>query len=155
MKSVVILVALVLQLANALHFYLNTNDVRCFYENLQAESLVVGKIDAYEFNDYTKEYTKNPNLKVQITVEVCQFASDGIILTSRKHLTTTTGLHRKSRPPMVTSHSHRSTLVNTSFVSVLSTPTALRVRPTVSSLTLLPGPPTTTSTPSPPKKLML
>ncbi|EMG49771.1 Serine/threonine-protein kinase RIO1 [Candida maltosa Xu316] len=39
------------------------------YFGLPEDTLVVGKIDAYEKQDGTNEYVKNPNLKVQITVE--------------------------------------------------------------------------------------
>lgn len=53
----------------ALHFYLNTGEVRCFYEDLQADTLVVGKIDAYDLNEHTNQYDKNNKLKVKITVD--------------------------------------------------------------------------------------
>lgn len=54
---------------SALHFYLKTGEVRCFYEDLPADSLVVGKIDAYEFDERTNDYFKNNRLKVKITVD--------------------------------------------------------------------------------------
>lgn len=57
------------QYSTALHFYLRTGDTRCFYEELQEDTLVVGKIDAYEKNDQG-EYFKNGNLRVEITVDV-------------------------------------------------------------------------------------
>lgn len=53
----------------ALHFYLTTGEQRCFYEDLQADSLVVGKIDAYEFDNRIGDYFKNERLKVKITVD--------------------------------------------------------------------------------------
>lgn len=55
--------------AFGLHFYLNTNEVRCFYEELPEDTLVVGKIDAYEKKDQTETYVKNENLYLEITVE--------------------------------------------------------------------------------------
>ncbi|CAX45375.1 ensosomal (Golgi, ER,...) cargo receptor, putative [Candida dubliniensis CD36] len=61
--------AMLLQLSNALHFYVKTGETKCFYEELPENTLVVGKIDAYEKQDHSNEYFKNPNLKVQITVE--------------------------------------------------------------------------------------
>ncbi|MCP8719301.1 MAG: emp24/gp25L/p24 family protein [Asgard group archaeon] len=62
-----------LHLTSALHFYVKTGETKCFFEELQEDTLVVGKIDAYEKQENGNEYFKNPNLKVQITVEVCIF----------------------------------------------------------------------------------
>ncbi|KAF7583246.1 emp24/gp25L/p24 family/GOLD protein [Clavispora lusitaniae] len=53
----------------ALHFYLKTGEIRCFYEDLQVDTLVVGKIDAYDFDEQTNEYFKSNKLKVRITVD--------------------------------------------------------------------------------------
>ncbi|KAI5951183.1 ERP5 [Candida jiufengensis] len=58
-----------IQLTNALHFYVKTGETKCFFEELQDETLVVGKIDAYEKNDYSNEYFKNNKLRVQITID--------------------------------------------------------------------------------------
>lgn len=52
-----------------MHFYLNTGETRCFYEDLQAQTLVVGKIDAFEYDPHTNDYYKNNQLRLQITVE--------------------------------------------------------------------------------------
>lgn len=101
-KCIAALVML-LQLSNALHFYVKTGETKCFYEELPENTLVVGKIDAYEKQDHSNEYFKNPNLKVQITVEVCTqtyyscvwrililtFLSF-FVIRNRKHSTTTT-----------------------------------------------------------------
>lgn len=54
---------------SALHFYLNTGEVRCFYEDLFADALVVGKLDAYEYDERVNDYFKNDNLKLKITVD--------------------------------------------------------------------------------------
>jgi hypothetical protein len=59
-----------LQFSSALHFYLNTGQTRCFFEELQDHVLVVGKIDAYEKDATKDEYIKNRDLGVRITVEV-------------------------------------------------------------------------------------
>ncbi|OBA19592.1 hypothetical protein METBIDRAFT_33238 [Metschnikowia bicuspidata var. bicuspidata NRRL YB-4993] len=53
----------------ALHFYLLTGQTCCFYEDLTSDSLVVGKIDAYEYDERMDDYSKNPNLKLKITVD--------------------------------------------------------------------------------------
>lgn len=65
------LVALCLLVCNvhALHFYLKTGETRCFYEDLQADTLVVGKLDAYEYDERVLDYYKNDNLKLKITID--------------------------------------------------------------------------------------
>ncbi|CCG20721.1 hypothetical protein CORT_0A03330 [Candida orthopsilosis Co 90-125] len=67
-KLIAVFVAL-FQLTNALHFYVKTGETKCFFEELQQDTLVVGKIDAYEKNDHSNEYSKNGKLKVQITID--------------------------------------------------------------------------------------
>ncbi|WPK27544.1 hypothetical protein PUMCH_004936 [Australozyma saopauloensis] len=69
MKLVIVAFFTWLATVQALHFYLQTGEQRCFYEDLQADSLVVGKIDAYEFDDRIGDYFKNDRLKVKITVD--------------------------------------------------------------------------------------
>ncbi|SGZ54638.1 CIC11C00000003649 [Sungouiella intermedia] len=68
MKYFVALLAFVCHV-QALHFYLKTGESRCFYEDLQAGTLVVGKLGAYEFDERQNDYFKNPNLKLQITID--------------------------------------------------------------------------------------
>lgn len=53
----------------ALHFYLQTGHTRCFYEDLPADALVVGKLDAYEHDERLDDFVKNSNLKLKITVD--------------------------------------------------------------------------------------
>jgi len=67
-KLLAVFVALV-QVTNALHFYLNTGETKCFFEDLQIDTLVVGKIEAFEQIGHGNDYHRNNNLKVQITVE--------------------------------------------------------------------------------------
>lgn len=69
-----------LNLSNALHFYVKTGETKCFFEELPEDTLVVGKIDAYEKQDNGNEYFKNSNLKVQITVEVCIHTAENLVL---------------------------------------------------------------------------
>ncbi|KAK6202426.1 uncharacterized protein RJT21DRAFT_118453 [Scheffersomyces amazonensis] len=62
------------QLTNALHFYLNTGNTRCFFEELPEDTLVVGRIDAYENPNLDHlspddVFVHNPLLRVQITVD--------------------------------------------------------------------------------------
>ncbi|KAI5955475.1 cnxF [Candida theae] len=67
-KLVATFVAL-FQLTNALHFYVRTGETKCFFEELQQDTLVVGRIDAYEKDEHSNEYSKNGRLKVQITID--------------------------------------------------------------------------------------
>lgn len=55
---------------NALHFYLNTGETRCFFEELPQDTLVVGRIDAFEYDQHSGQYLKNQNLNVEFTVDV-------------------------------------------------------------------------------------
>lgn len=54
----------------ALHFYLNTGETRCFFEELPADTLVVGRVDAFEHNQHLDTFIKSPNLNVEFTVDV-------------------------------------------------------------------------------------
>lgn len=69
-KFVIALLVLA-HVTNALHFYVKTGETKCFFEELQEDTLVVGRIDAYEKNDHSNDYLKNKNLQVQITIDVC------------------------------------------------------------------------------------
>jgi hypothetical protein len=72
MQSIGVLAAIFFLLVNvnALHFYLNTGETRCFFEELPLNTLVVGRIDAFEYNQQLGMYLKNPNLNVEFTVDV-------------------------------------------------------------------------------------
>ncbi|KAF3990263.1 hypothetical protein FT663_01041 [Candidozyma haemuli var. vulneris] len=67
----VVLTALLFVVAqvSALHFYLPTGNTRCFFEDLPARALVVGKLEAFEYSETTNEYFKTNNLRLQITVD--------------------------------------------------------------------------------------
>ncbi|CDK25044.1 unnamed protein product [Kuraishia capsulata CBS 1993] len=60
---------LFLGLAQALHFYVDTDETKCFYEELPKDTIAVGKFEAYELDTSTREYVQVPNLKVEITVD--------------------------------------------------------------------------------------
>lgn len=68
MNFLVVILCLVAQI-QALHFYLKTGETRCFFEELQTNTFVVGKIDAYEFDERQNDYFKNQRLKLHITVD--------------------------------------------------------------------------------------
>ncbi|EGW30879.1 uncharacterized protein SPAPADRAFT_62783 [Spathaspora passalidarum NRRL Y-27907] len=59
----------VFQITQALHFYVKTGETKCFYEELMQDTLVVGKVAAYEKRENSDEYVQNHNLRVQITVD--------------------------------------------------------------------------------------
>lgn len=62
---------LFLQVTNALHFYLETGESRCFFEELPKDHLVVAKVEALEYDQSTKSFNKNKNLRLEFTVDVC------------------------------------------------------------------------------------
>ncbi|GBL49856.1 putative member of the p24 [Candidozyma auris] len=69
MNVVLTCLLLVASQVAALHFYLPTGQTRCFYEDLSARALVVGKLEAFEYAENVNDYFKTNNLRLQITVE--------------------------------------------------------------------------------------
>ncbi len=59
-----------LPLTNALYFYLEGGNKKCIIEDLPHGTMVVGQYKAEEYNKDTDNYVINPNLGIQITVEV-------------------------------------------------------------------------------------
>ncbi|GAA5885558.1 hypothetical protein JCM6882_007469 [Rhodosporidiobolus microsporus] len=56
------------QASNALYFYLNAGESRCFLEELPAGTIVAGHYKAEEWVEATKKWTVNDHLGVQIVV---------------------------------------------------------------------------------------
>ncbi|ODV84936.1 hypothetical protein CANARDRAFT_199894 [[Candida] arabinofermentans NRRL YB-2248] len=69
MKSIITLILLCVSLVNALHFYAETDETRCFYEELPKDTMAVGKFEAYELDTKTNEYVEADNLKIEITID--------------------------------------------------------------------------------------
>lgn len=59
------------QVTNGLHFYLNTGQTRCFFEELPRDTLVVAKVEALEYSEHGNDYFSNNNLRLEFTVDVC------------------------------------------------------------------------------------
>ncbi|KAM5532389.1 hypothetical protein V8D89_013422 [Ganoderma adspersum] len=55
--------------ANALHFYLDTDEKRCFIEELPSETVVEGHYTALEWSESDQKYTENPNLGILVEVD--------------------------------------------------------------------------------------
>ncbi|OSX63960.1 hypothetical protein POSPLADRAFT_1039242 [Postia placenta MAD-698-R-SB12] len=55
--------------ANALHFYLDTNEKRCFIEELPTDTIVEGHYRALEWSEQTQTYVENPELGVLVEVD--------------------------------------------------------------------------------------
>ncbi|KAI9064130.1 hypothetical protein FKP32DRAFT_1591542 [Trametes sanguinea] len=55
--------------ANALHFYLDTNEKRCFVEELPTDTLVEGHYRALEWSETEQKYVENPNLGILVEVD--------------------------------------------------------------------------------------
>lgn len=70
MKVCTALIFALLSAVNALHFYVNTDETKCFYEELPKDTIAVGKFAVYEFDDNLNDYVENNNnLKVEITID--------------------------------------------------------------------------------------
>ncbi|GAA5924352.1 hypothetical protein JCM1841_001367 [Sporobolomyces salmonicolor] len=71
MRLVLSLVLAVLglsQFSNALYFYLNAGENRCFLEELPKDTIVVGHYKAEEWQESSKSYVVNDQLGIQIVV---------------------------------------------------------------------------------------
>ncbi|KAG7196212.1 putative member of the p24 [Scheffersomyces spartinae] len=68
-KLVVTLLVAFTQLGSALHFYLDTAQTRCFYEELPAKTLVVTKLLVHELIEGTNLYAPNDQLSLVMTVD--------------------------------------------------------------------------------------
>lgn len=55
-------------LASCIHFYMKPGEVKCFYENLAKNNLLVGDFDAFVERDHGI-YEEDPSLKLTITVD--------------------------------------------------------------------------------------
>lgn len=55
--------------ANALHFYLDTNEKRCFIEELPTDTVVEGHYRALEWSEQQQTYVENPELGILVTVD--------------------------------------------------------------------------------------
>ncbi|TDL26755.1 hypothetical protein BD410DRAFT_895361 [Rickenella mellea] len=55
--------------ANALHFYLDASEKRCFIEELPSDTVVEGHYRALEWSEKEKNYATNENLGIQVDVE--------------------------------------------------------------------------------------
>ncbi|GME74428.1 unnamed protein product [[Candida] boidinii] len=69
MKAVLTLVVFFTSIVSGLHFYVDTDEARCFYEELPKDAMAVGKYEVFELNPDTNEYVESNNLKLEITVD--------------------------------------------------------------------------------------
>ncbi|OCH93707.1 hypothetical protein OBBRIDRAFT_811012 [Obba rivulosa] len=54
--------------ANGLHFYLDTNEKRCFVEELPTDTIVEGHYRALEWSEKEQSYVENPELGILVEV---------------------------------------------------------------------------------------
>lgn len=58
------------EVVSGLHFYINTDETKCFFEDLPVDTIAVGKFAVYEWSDNSNDYVENSsNLKLEITVD--------------------------------------------------------------------------------------
>jgi len=55
--------------ANALHFYLDANQKRCFIEELPTDTVVEGHYRAREWSELQQQYAENPDLGIIVEVQ--------------------------------------------------------------------------------------
>ncbi|KAL9713730.1 emp24p/erv25p- protein [Leucoagaricus gongylophorus] len=55
--------------ADALHFYLDANQKRCFIEELPTDTVVEGKYRALEWSQQQQKYVENPELGINVEVQ--------------------------------------------------------------------------------------
>ncbi|KAF2100699.1 hypothetical protein NA57DRAFT_65126 [Rhizodiscina lignyota] len=52
-----------------LHFHMQSDHAKCFHEELPKDTLVVGHFDAKQWDDPSRTFTSNPNVRIYISVE--------------------------------------------------------------------------------------
>lgn len=57
--------------AQALYFFIDGTQPKCFYEELPKDTLVVGHYNAEEFDENTRTWSKHDGISVYISVDVC------------------------------------------------------------------------------------
>ncbi|KAI8062127.1 emp24/gp25L/p24 family/GOLD-domain-containing protein [Gongronella butleri] len=67
--AVLLLVCVYVALADALYFYLEGSEKKCFLEELPKETMVVGTFEAEQWHEQSNSWVRDPNLKIQVTVE--------------------------------------------------------------------------------------
>ncbi|KAJ5368341.1 uncharacterized protein N7496_008101 [Penicillium cataractarum] len=70
--------------ANALYFYVDGRQTKCFFEDLPKDTLVAGKFSTEVINPNTNTYAVDHNLKVQITVDET-FDNDHRVVNKREN----------------------------------------------------------------------
>ena len=58
------------QVSDALYFYLEGAEKKCFLEELPKETMVTGTYKAEQFSSVQNQWIVNPDSRIQITVEV-------------------------------------------------------------------------------------
>ncbi|KAJ9642458.1 emp24p/erv25p- protein [Coniosporium apollinis] len=66
--SIFAIAALILP-TNALYFYMDSTQPKCFFEELPKDTLVVGHYTAEQWDPHTRTYRPSPDLRIHITVE--------------------------------------------------------------------------------------
>lgn len=69
MRIDVLALLILATVANCLHFYVQTDETKCFYEDLPKNTIVVGKYEAYEYNAPKDDYVNSDHLQMEITVD--------------------------------------------------------------------------------------
>ena len=57
--------------AQALYFYIDGTQPKCFFEDLPQGTLVVGNYEAQEWDDNLRAWSKHDGISIYISVDVC------------------------------------------------------------------------------------
>jgi len=57
--------------AQALYFYIEGTQPKCFFEELPKDTLVVGHYTAEEYDDHQRAWVKHDGISIYISVDVC------------------------------------------------------------------------------------
>ncbi|OXM79210.1 eclair-PA [Cryptococcus neoformans Bt63] len=70
-----------LSVADALHFYFESNEKRCFLEELPSQTIVEGHYKAFLWNENEKQWKKDEAMGIHVTVE--ELATSHIVVDTR------------------------------------------------------------------------
>ncbi|RSH90182.1 emp24p/erv25p- protein [Saitozyma podzolica] len=70
MRSLLGAVLLLPLAAQALHFYFESNEKRCFMEELPSDTIVEGHYKALLWKEEAKEWAMDENMGIHVSVEV-------------------------------------------------------------------------------------
>jgi hypothetical protein len=84
--------------AQALHFFIDSSNPKCFFEDLPKDTLVVGNYAAEEWDPRTQAWQQHQGISIYISVDV-RATTGRFLLSSPIHTHTHTSPHLKALEP--------------------------------------------------------